>query len=202
MKKASGKSNLAIVRDYLNGERPFIQVGYTADSDFASRKEGEVWVDANGRKWIKKNGSKRAINQVNSSVIEATKQICKDCSMDIRWGDRYDQLFFNKTGRCHECIVKFETNLRREGKYEEYEQKKLLQNQLSQAREFRTKVQESFDFVSTHEKISFPNGDGTLDEWTIERRENILKDLKKDIKKIDKQILKIEQKLEKLSHVE
>jgi hypothetical protein len=73
---------------------------------------------------------------------------------------------------------------------------------LSQAKEFRTKVQESFDFVSSHEKISFPNGDGTMDEWTIERRENILKDLKKDLKKIDKQIVKIEQKLEKLNHVE
>ena len=202
MKKASGKSNLAIVRDYLNGERPFIQVGYTADSDFASRKEGEIWEDANGKKWIKKNGTKRAINNVNSSTIESTKRHCKDCNMDIRWGNRYDEILYNKTGRCQECLAKFETQLRLTGKYEEYEQNKLLRNQLSQAKEFRTKVQESYDFVSSHQKISFPNGDGTMDEWTIERRENILKDLKADLKKIDKQILKIEKKLEKLSHVE
>lgn len=202
MKRATGKSNLAIVRDYLNGERPFIQVGYTADSDFASRKDGEIWTDANGKKWIKKNGTKRAINNVNSSTIEATKRHCKDCNMDIRWGNRYDEILYNKTGRCQECLAKFETQLRLNGKYEEYEQKKLLQNQLSQAKEFRIKVQESYDFVSSHEKISFPNGDGTLDEWTIERRENILKDLKADLKKIDKQILKIEVKLEKLNHVE
>lgn len=202
MKKASGKSNLAIVRDYLNGERPFIQVGYTADSDFASRKDGEIWEDANGKKWIKRNGTKRAINNVSSSTIEATKCHCKDCNMDIRWGNRYDEILYNKTGRCQECLAKFETQLRLTGKYKDYEQNKLLRNQLSQAREFRTKVQESYDFVSSHQKISFPNGDGTLDEWTIERRENILKDLKSDLKKIDKQILKIEKKLEKLSHVE
>lgn len=202
MKKASGKSNLAIVRDYLDGVRPFIQVGYTADSDFASRKEGEIWEDANGKKWIKKNGTKRAINNVNSSTIESTKRHCKDCNMDIRWGNRYDEILYNKTGRCQECLAKFETQLRLTGKYEEYEQNKLLRNQLSQAKEFRSKVQESYDFVSSHQKISFPNGDGTLDEWTIERRENILKDLKADLKKIDKQILKIEKKLEKLSHVE
>lgn len=202
MKKASGKSNLAIVRDYLDGVRPFIQVGYTADSDFASRKEGEIWEDANGKKWIKKNGTKRAINNVSSSTIESTKRHCKDCNMDIRWGNRYDEILYNKTGRCQECLAKFETKLRVEGKYDDYEQNKLLRNQLSQAKEFRTKVQESFDFVSSHQKISFPNGDGTLDEWTIERRENILKDLKADLKKIDKQILKIEKKLEKLSHVE
>jgi hypothetical protein len=202
MKKALGKSNLAIVRDYLNGERPFIQVGYTADSDFSSRKDGEIWIDANGKKWIKKNGTKRAINNVSSSTIESTKRHCKDCNMDIRWGNRYDEVLYNKTGRCQECLAKFETQLRLNGKYDDYEQKKLLQNQLSQAKEFRIKVQESYDFVSTHEKISFPNGDGTLDEWTIERRENILKDLKTDLKKIDKQIVKIEGKLEKLNHVE
>jgi hypothetical protein len=202
MKKALGKSNLAIVRDYLNGDRPFIQVGYTADSDFSSRKDGEIWIDANGKKWIKKNGTKRAINNVSSSTIESTKRHCKDCNMDIRWGNRYDEVLYNKTGRCQECLAKFETQLRLNGKYDDYEQKKLLQNQLSQAKEFRIKVQESYDFVSTHEKISFPNGDGTLDEWTIERRENILKDLKTDLKKIDKQIVKIEGKLEKLNHVE
>ena len=202
MKKASGKSNLSIVRDYLEGNRPFIQVGYTTDSDITSRKEGEIWIDAKGKKWIKKNGFKKAINNISSSTVDVIKQTCKDCRMEIKWGNRYDQIFFNKTGRCQECVAKFESKLRLEGKYDDYEQKKLLQNQLSQAREFRTKVQESFDFVSSHEKISFPNSDGTLDEWTIERRENILKDLKKDIKKIDKQIIKIEKKLETLNHVE
>jgi len=201
MKRASGKSNLAIVRDYLSGERPFIQVGYTADSEFASRKEGEIWTDANGKRWIKKNNTKRAINSVNTSTIEATKRYCKDCNMDIRWGNNYDEILFNKTGRCQECLAKFESKLRLHGEYEEYEQKKLLTNQLSQAKEFKSKVQESYDFVTSHHKISFPNGDGTLDEWTIERRKNILKDLKNDLKKIDKQILKIEKKLEKLNHV-
>jgi hypothetical protein len=202
MKKASGKSNLSIVRDYLDGTRPFIQVGYTPDSDFASRKDGEIWIDVNGRKWIKKNGFKKAVNNVKASVVDAIKQVCKDCRMEIKWGNKYDQIFFNKTGRCQDCVAKFESKLRLEGKFKDYENKKILHNQLSQAKDFRTKVQESFDFVSTHEKISFPNGDGTLDEWTIERRDTILKDLKNDLKKIDKQIVKIEKKLEKLSHVE
>lgn len=202
MKKAVGKSNLAIVRDYLNGERPFVQVGYTSDSDFASRKEGEIWTDSNNKKWIKKNGTKRAINNVSCNTIDAVRSLCNDCKMDIRWGNRYDQILFNKTGRCQECLAKYESELRRLGKYRDYEQKKVLQNQLSQAKEFKAKVQESCDFVSSHEKISFPNSDGTLDEWSIAKRNTILKDLKNDLKNIDKQIIKIEKKLEKLNHVE
>lgn len=202
MKRAAGKSNISIVRDYLNGERPFIQVGYTADSDFASRKDGEIWIDSNGKKWIKKNGTKRAINNVSCDTIEATRSLCNDCKMDIRWGNRYDQILFNKTGRCQECLAKYESKLRREGKYQAYEKKKMLQNQLSQAKEFKTKVEESYNFVSTHKKISFPNSDGTVDEWSIAKRETILKDLKSDLKKIDKQIVKIEKMLEELNNVE
>ena len=202
MKRASGKSNLAIVRDYLNGERPFIQVGYTADSDFTSRKEGEIWTDSKGKKWIKKNGFKKAINNINATVIDATKQVCKDCKMEIKWGNRYDQVFFNKTGRCQECVAKFESKLRLEGTFEDYEKKKVFQNQLSISKDLKTKIEESLSFVESNKKISFPNGDGTLDEWTIERRDLIIKDLKKDLKKIDKTILKLQNKIEALNHVE
>lgn len=202
MKHASGKSNLSIVKDYLDGNRPFVQVGYTSDSDVVTRKNGEIWTDVNGKRWIKKNGFKKAINSVNSSTVDATKQVCKDCSMEIKWGNRYDQIFFNKTGRCQECVAKYESKLRLQGKFEEYEQKKYFSNQLSISREFKTKIDESISYIENNKKISFPNGDGTLDMWTIERRDLIIKDLKKDLKKINKSIATLEKSLKGLSHVE
>jgi len=192
IKLKTGKSNLDIVRSYLDGETPFVQVGYTSDSDVVDRKNGEVWTDANGKKWIKKNGYKKAINSVNSSTIDAIKQVCKDCSMEIQWGNRYDQLFFNKTGRCQECVAKHESQLRLQGKFDGYEQKKYFSNQLSISRELKTKIDESISFIENNKKVSFPNGDGTLDEWTIERRDLIIKDLKKDLRKINKSIATLE----------
>lgn len=202
MKRASGKSNLEIVRGYLNGERPFIQVGYTTDSDFTSKKEGEIWKDSRGKKWIKKNGFKKAINNINSNIIDATKQVCKDCNMEIKWGNRYDQIFFNKTGRCQECVAKFESKLRLEGKFEDYERKKICQNKLSISKELKSKIEESLNFVQSNKKIAFPNGDGTMEEWTIERGDLIMKDLKKDLKKINKTILNLQNEIKDLNHVE
>ena len=58
MRKAQGKSNLAIVKDYVEGNRPFIQVGYDSNLNNSKRKEGEEWEDAQGNKWIWKNGTK------------------------------------------------------------------------------------------------------------------------------------------------
>ena len=52
MKRATGKSNLNIVRDYVDGNRPFIQVGYDPNLNNSTRKEGEEWEDGQGNKWI------------------------------------------------------------------------------------------------------------------------------------------------------
>ena len=60
MRKAQGKSNLAIVKDYVEGNRPFIQVGYDSNLNNSNRKEGEEWEDAQGNKWIWKNEIGRA----------------------------------------------------------------------------------------------------------------------------------------------
>ena len=52
MKRASGKSNLDIVKDYVEGNRPFVQVGYDPNLNNSKRKEGEEWEDGQGNKWI------------------------------------------------------------------------------------------------------------------------------------------------------
>ena len=92
--------------------------------------------------------------------------------------------------------------MRLQGKFEDYEKKKVLQNQLSISKDLKTKIEESLNFVESNQKISFPNGDGTVDVWTIERRDLIIKDLKKDLKKINKTILKLQNQIEALNHVE
>ena len=202
MKKAQGKSNLDIIRDYVDGTRPFIQVGYTGDSDMASRKEGEVWTDSNGKKWIKKNGFKKAINNVNSSIIDSIKQVCKDCGMEIKWGTKYDQKFFNKTGRCYDCLIKFESHLSIQGKFPDYEKKKVFSNQRSMVRDMIVKMEESLKYLNENEKISFVNGDGSAETWSMENREKMIKELKKDLKKANKALIDIDNQLNKLTHVE
>ena len=91
MKKATGKSNISIVKDYLSGERPFLQVGYTPD--LVQRVEGEVW-ESGGRKWIFKDGRKQALTTPSKFLI---KFECSDCNMNINlFGDKMDKKFYNK----------------------------------------------------------------------------------------------------------
>ena len=61
MKRASGKSNIDIVKDYVDGNRPFVQVGYDPNLNNSKRKENEESEDGQGNKCIWKNGSKRKV---------------------------------------------------------------------------------------------------------------------------------------------
>jgi hypothetical protein len=104
-----GKSNIQIVRDYLNGERPFVTVGYQKPPP--TRKDGERWVDNNGITWEQRNGYKIRINEQANLIREASKQVCA-CGQEIRYGSNLDNKFFLKTGKCSNCTLEEETRLR------------------------------------------------------------------------------------------
>lgn len=188
MKRASGKSNLSIVRDYLNGERPFIQVGYDESIALQNRKEGEEWEDHNGVKWVKRNGYKQRISKKAEMILE---QRCTVCNADMKWGNRLDQKIYPKTQRCYDCNIEFEHQLKADGMYERYEKFKLINNELTQLRDFRDKVTDSIKFLENYTPKSkdpqFFNEDGSNEYWIddTDRRQVVLKDLNEDLVKVN-----------------
>jgi hypothetical protein len=75
MKRAQGKSNIDIIKGYVAGERPFLQVGYTGDADkYIIRKEGETWTDASGKQWIQTASGPRCIIVQKSVSIASLKK--------------------------------------------------------------------------------------------------------------------------------
>jgi len=203
MKKASGKSNLSIVRDYLEGTRPFIQVGYDENVALQSRKEGEEWEDSNGVKWIKKNGYKHRVSKKAQFVFE---QRCTVCNADMKWGNHLDQKIYPKTQRCYECNIEFECILRSTGIYNDYEKFKMINNELSMMKDFKSKVVDSIAYLENYTPQSknpqFFNEDGSNEIWVddTDRREIVLKDLKEDLDKVNSGIALAESELVKLNY--
>lgn len=203
MKKASGKSNLSIVRDYLEGTRPFIQVGYDENVALQSRKEGEEWEDSNGVKWIKKNGYKHRVSKKAQYVFE---QRCTICNADMKWGNYLDQKIYPKTQRCYECNIEFEGVLRSRGIYNDYEKFKLINNELSMMKDFKSKVVDSINYLENYtpqtKDLQFFNEDGSNEIWVddTDRREIVLKDLRADLEKVNDGIALAESELIKLNY--
>jgi hypothetical protein len=195
MKKASGKSNLGIVKDYLEGNRPFVQVGYDANLENNKRKEGEEWEDGQGRKWVWKNGSKRRISKRATIINE---QRCKCCNMDVRWGNYLDDRVWPKTGYCYDCFINFQTELKMMGMFEVYHELQDLKNERSILEDYKRKFEESQTFCQKNQgkPVEFLEEDGSFERWEgVQDYTKILEDVTNDLVKINVGLAEINVKI-------
>lgn len=191
------KSNIEIVKDYLSGERPITIVGYEAPAE-QKHAVGEKWTDAQGREWEQKENGPTRVTKVIDIVHAELDDRCSDCGCEIRWGSRHDRKFFNRTGKCFDCLIKEETTLRVRGQYKLYERKKILSNQRTYLLDIRTKLREAFDFTKEHKELTYVNSNGFVERWENDARDDLLKNIRKDFVACLKAIRETEDELKKV----
>lgn len=202
MKRALGKSNLSIVQDYVDGNRPFIQVGYDPNLENNKRKEGEIWEDSQGNKWMWKNGIKRKVPKIAQIKIE---QKCSICNADTKWGNYLDLKVYPKTGRCYDCNITFDSKLKILGVFEDYEKHKIYKNMISEMNDFKQQMEESITYLSADNslpKLQYFNEDGSQEFWTddTDMKTKVLTDLKKDLISVNDRIDELNKKISELKY--
>jgi len=201
MKRAKNKSNIEIVKGYLAGERPFTQVGWVPD--FKKRKEGETWTDAQNKSWIFKGGRKKRVNKSVKINPDDVRLRCKDCQMDVKWGNYLDDRVFYKSGRCYDCLIKFETKLKRDGEFRHYEQVKIFKNQKGFCLDLKGKLEDTIKYLeNSNEDIVYINEDGSKDVWKDTTKGQVLEDAKRDYQECLDALVRIDEQLEKLKKYE
>ena len=196
------KKNIDIVRDYLNGERPVIQVGYTGDMDkYIIRKVGERWTDSSGKEWEQKDYGPVAVTRVSDIIREEMSQKCSCCKREIRWGDKYDRKMYYRTEKCFDCLIEEETMLRIKGQYKLYETKKLIENELSYLHDVKKKLKEAKEYLASDDskKFTYVNSNGLVEEWDNNARAELTKNVEKDWKTCLKKIKSAEKELKKVN---
>lgn len=192
MKRAQGKSNLEIIKDYLDGNRPFVQVGYDSNLDNSKRKEGEEWEDSQGRKWVWKNGSKRRVPRKATLI---NKQVCKQCNADVRWGNYLDDRVWPKTQLCYDCFTKNETRMKMDGTWEYFDKIRELKNEKSAILDYKKKFDETLNWCKQNENkpLEFINEDGSIEKWeNSDGLEKIKEDVTKDLDFINARLAEID----------
>ena len=183
------KSNISIVKSYLAGERPFVKVGYSVPE--IKREIGSTWVDNQDVKWEQKDGYKTRINEQANIIKAAMKRKCK-CGQEIQYGSRLDEVFFSKTGKCFDCIIKEETEYRVLGVYPQYEAFKLLSNYLGFLEDMKQKIEDSIKYFQTEDGTLqiLCNSEGFLEKFKGINTEELLVSAKNDLSEITKLISK------------
>lgn len=163
-----------------------IVVGWRPSSN-SDHKEGDVWVDNEGKKWTIKNGLRQTVTKLDDAK---TPWFCPQCQKTM--SHRFDIKFWRIRNKCMDCVIKEETEMRRLGTWEVYEKEKVKQNYLSTLRDELSRLEDLYKTVSAPEVI---HADETrilmIEKWDVDI-DKVKEDILGEIDKIKELIAKYE----------
>ena len=134
-----------------------IQIGYKKETK--DYKEGDVWTE--GRKtWTIKNGIKQTVSKLDVIKKEVFIPLsCPCCNKIMK--KRLDKPNYRIHKKCHDCVIKYETSLRVEGKYNDYIKKLEVKNSLDIVNEMESYL---LDAINTSNS-GYVSEDGVIEKW-------------------------------------
>lgn len=179
LQKEFTKRDVQRIRNLVSGKQgdaTQTQVGYT--TKHIDRSEGEIWEEF-GRKWTIKNGIKMSVTKLNrAKTASFVPLLCPSCSKPMK--SEYDKKMFFIHNQCFDCVIQYETQLKVEGKYQEYENKIVKDNANFMLDEFES----GFDsFLNSFDSNGFVTEQGDIEDWHVKAldkqkiREQVLKDI-------------------------
>lgn len=160
------------------GDKTGVQVGYT--KAYEDHKEGDVW-EERGKKWTIKNGIKQTVTRFDSIKKKVFAPItCPSCNKPMTKG-HIDKYMFSIHQKCSDCVFEYETKLKLQGKYDEYER-----NTIKQGVQYHIKEMEGvlLDLLMNHSE-QFVTENGEIEEWKGKGlNDQFVKDIQEYIQKL------------------
>jgi len=121
LKREFSQRDVQRMRNLITGDlggKTQSQVGYTKTQ--IEHTEGDIW-EENGRKWTIKNGIKQTVTKYDTlKRLVTLPLLCPNCGRPMK-DNRYNKEMWAIHKTCFDCVIEYETKLRQEGKFEEYQ---------------------------------------------------------------------------------
>ena len=147
---------------------------------------------------------KKETKGVESELTKIMKDVrmpmfCPECKKVMK--KKLDNKFWRLMGHCFDCQVTIENKLRIEGKYEEWANKKILENKKSFLHDLKQSIDE---FEKTEGKAEFFNSVGVKDvelekeKWSMgeEKFNTLVKEARDYIQKLEDEVSNEQQKID------
>ena len=174
--------NVKAVKEMLEGKHK-TQTKKTVSfekKEFVKREVGEIWTDEDGQEWTQKKGYKVKLGKLHKHRHEM-KQFpnCKDGCESYLDPGQADLKMKAYHGMCLNCVVEMEHKLKMEGKYEEYEKKKMLAN----AEAWLKKAEFEKDILKGSIEAQFINEDGSIEKWGGLNKDEVIDKIERGFEK-------------------
>ena len=140
------------------GEKTRTSVGFSTKTEF--HYEGDMW-EAEGRTWTIKDGIKQNVTKFDKAKkYHVMPLLCPCCNKVMK--NRNDKPFYNIHKMCFNCVIDMEIKLKKEGKWEEYENNIHNSEIDNKIQEYKLWIEEKLSETNT----SFVSEDGDVENWT------------------------------------
>ena len=180
------------INDQMNKYADKIIVGqYTAEKE-PDRQEGDSWKDHDGKLWTLKNGIKQSVSPLQDAK---TPWWCPQCGKTM---DKLDVKTFRAVTKCYDCVAKEESRLKMDGKWDQYKEKKILQNQMDWLKDRIVELTYYYETLSNPEIYHFDEDSAKvlmIDKYSIPI-DTVKKDIKAEVVGMNKSLKEKEKEYE------
>ena len=183
LNKEFSKRDVQRMRNIVTGntaDRTRVQAGYEKENK--AYVEGDIW-EENGKTWTIRDGLKQTItkhDKLRQIIVMPLK--CPECEKAMKVND-LNKKMWSIHNKCFDCVVEYETHLRKIGKYEEYEKKLLNSNKDS----FVNDYEQAVDAFINDKGESFMSEAGDMENWSKATiNPEVIKALKDNIEQLKK----------------
>ena len=161
------------------GDRTQLQSGWEKHS--GRHEEGDVWEES-GKTWTIKNGIKQTVTKLD----EVKKMVlmpltCPNCGKVMKV-DVYNKKMWAIHQKCFDCVIKMEDEIKRLGKWKEYEAGIINKNRNAMLDDLELALDSWVD-----DKDTFVSESGEVEKWGGGEKVSVYKQVKEEIAKLRKQ---------------
>ena len=140
------------------GDATGVQVGYEKQTE--DHLEGDVWEEGD-KTWTIKDGIKQTVTKLDRiKKLTRIPLLCPKCSQPTK--NPLDKKMYPLHGMCFNCVISMETQLKMEGKYEEYSRNMVTKNIITHIEEAEQFIEE---FAKSNIKETYVTEQGDVEEW-------------------------------------
>jgi hypothetical protein len=147
-----------ITKDY--SAKTQSQVVYS--KEYIERNEGDIW-EENNKTWTIKNGIKMTVSKLDDiKKILQLPLVCPKCNKHMK-NYELNRKMYSIHKMCFDCVIEFETKLKVEGTYKEYER-----NLINKGLDVYIKELEDFmlELALNSNEESFITEAGDIEKWS------------------------------------
>ena len=140
------------------GDKTQTQAGW--EKHQVDHKEGDVW-EQDGKDWTIKDGIKQTVTKLDSiKRLVVLPFNCPKCNGLMKVNDLNKKMWAIH-GTCFSCVVEMETELKRQGKWEEYESDQMNANKNATLDDLDSALE-----AWMTDKLTYVSEAGDVEEWS------------------------------------